>query len=69
MRVAAGTGRADIDGATVGEVVYTACQRFGPEFTALVQVCRIWRNGEAAAPTDPVGPGDEVAILPPVSGG
>ena len=69
VRVAAGTGRTEIDGDTVGEVVDNACTRFGPGFTALVQSCRVWRNGEPALHTDEVGPDDEVAILPPVSGG
>ncbi len=69
VRVAAGTGRTDVDGDTVGEVVATACARYGSDFTALVQSCRIWRNGEPALDGDAVGPDDEVAILPPVSGG
>ena len=69
VRVAAGTGRTDIDGATVGEVVANACALYGPEFAALVQSCRVWRNGEPALDADRVGPDDEVAILPPVSGG
>ena len=69
VRVAAGTGRTDVDGATVGEVVANACARYGPDFAALVQSCRVWRNGEPALDGDPVGPDDEVAILPPVSGG
>jgi len=38
-------------------------------FAALVQSCRVWRNGEPALDGDRVGPDDEVAILPPVSGG
>ena len=69
VRVAAGTGRTDVDGATVGEVVANACALYGPEFAALVQSCRVWRNGEPALDGDGVGPDDEVAILPPVSGG
>ena len=69
IRVAAGTGRTDIDGTTVGDVVANACARFGPDFAALVQTCRVWRNGEPALDDDQVGPDDEVAILPPVSGG
>jgi molybdopterin converting factor small subunit len=68
-RVAAGTGRASVDGSTVGEVVDAACARFGPDFAALVQTCRVWRNGEPATRDDVVGETDEVAILPPVSGG
>jgi molybdopterin converting factor small subunit len=69
VRVAAGTARTDVAGATVGAVVDAACARFGPEFAGLVQVCRVWRNGEPAERDDPVGDGDEIAILPPVSGG
>ena len=69
VRVAAGTGRVDIEGATVGEVVDRASERYGAEFTGLLQSCRIWRNGEPAEREDPVGADDEVAILPPVSGG
>ena len=69
VRVAAGTGRTEVDGVTVGEVVANACNRYGPEFAALVQSCRVWRNGEPALDGDAVGPDDEVAILPPVSGG
>lgn len=69
VRVAAGTGRAEVDGATVGEVVDNACARYGDEFASLVQHCRVWRNGEPAAMSDTVRGDDEVAILPPVSGG
>ena len=69
VRVAAGTGRAAVDGATVGEVVAAACERYGSEFAALVQSCRVWVNGEPALETDAVTDLDEVAILPPVSGG
>ena len=69
LRVAAGTGRTEVAGATVGEVVDAACARYGAEFAGLVQHCRIWCNGQPALPSDPVGDGDEVAILPPVSGG
>ena len=58
-----------VDGATVGEVIDAACARYGPDFAALVQTCRVWRNGEPATRDEPVGETDEVAILPPVSGG
>lgn len=65
----AGTGRTEVDGDTVGAVVANACAIYGPEFAALVQTCRVWRNGEPALDGDAVGADDEVAILPPVSGG
>ncbi len=69
IRVAAGTGRDAIPGSTVAEVLATAVDRYGSEFADLVPICRIWVNGEAAAPETEVGDDDEIALLPPVSGG
>ncbi len=68
-REAAGTDRAVFDGETVGAVLEQATARFGDEFRAVLATCRVWCNGEPAGRNDPVGPDDEVAVLPPVSGG
>ena len=69
-REAAGTGRDEVVGAeTVGAVLAEAGRRYGPSFVALLPTCRVWVNGEQADEATPVGPADEVAILPPVSGG
>jgi sulfur-carrier protein len=68
-RQAAGTGREELSGADVGQVLAAARDRYGAEFTEVLQGCRIWVNGEAADDATPVGPTDEVAVLPPVSGG
>ena len=68
-REAAGTGRDDADGATVGAVLDAAVQRYGPSFADVLATCRVWVNGEPAGRDDAVGPTDEVAVLPPVSGG
>lgn len=69
VREAAGTGEAEFAGTTVGEVLDHARVRFGPGFAEQLQLCRVWLNGEPADLDDPVGPSDEVAALPPVSGG
>lgn len=69
VRVAAGTGRAVFEGATVDEVLDNATQEFGDEFASLVPICRIWVNGRSAERTTEVTGADEVALLPPVSGG
>jgi len=70
IRVAAGgEGRATIDGGTVGEVIENAIDRYGLGFAELVPICRVWVNGKSADPTTPVSADDEVALLPPVSGG
>ena len=69
VREAAGTGSADFEGETVADVVAAAVEAFGSDFEALLTTCRVWVNGEPALEGDAVGPSDEVALLPPVSGG
>ena len=68
-REAAGTSRDTVAGATVGEVLSVATERFGPQFETVLRSCKVWVNGEAADHTTCVGDDDEVAVLPPVSGG
>ena len=68
-REAAGTGRDRVPGATVREVLEEACDRYGHDFAGLLETCQVWCNGEPTAPNAPVGDDDEIAVLPPVSGG
>jgi sulfur-carrier protein len=68
-REAAGLARDSIPGSTVAEVLAGARDRYGDEFAGVLTRCRIWVNGEAAEDTERVGDDDEVAVLPPVSGG
>ena len=68
-RDAAGTGRDDLPGTTVAEVLDGARERYGPEFRAVLDHCQIWCNGEPCELAHAVTDGDEVAVLPPVSGG
>lgn len=68
-REAAGTQRATIDAPTVGAVLDEARVRFGEGFAAVLASSRVWCNGEPTTPDAAVGPDDEVAVLPPVSGG
>jgi molybdopterin synthase sulfur carrier subunit len=68
-REAAGTGRAQFEGATVAEVLAAATTAFGTTFARVLPTCTVWVNGEAAEPSSTVLHGDEVAVLPPVSGG
>jgi molybdopterin synthase sulfur carrier subunit len=68
-REAAGTDRVEIDATTVGEVLNEARVRFGEHFTAVLASSRVWLNGEHTDDDDAVRAGDEVAVLPPVSGG
>jgi molybdopterin converting factor small subunit len=68
-REAAGRGRDVIEGATVAEVLDAAVLRYGDAFGAVLANSRVWCNGEPAELTEPVTDRDEVAVLPPVSGG
>ena len=69
LRELAGVSTAEVEGSTVGEVIDAAAARFGAGFKAGLGSAAVWRNGEQASISDPVGPSDEVALIPPVSGG
>ena len=68
-REAAGTNRDEVPGTTVGELLAEATRRYGQGFAALLPTCRVWVNGEQASSDTALVPTDEVAVLPPVSGG
>jgi len=61
--------RVDVEGATVGDVLRAAVARFGNTFADVVATSRVWVNGEPADDGTAVHDDDEVAVLPPVSGG
>ena len=69
LRELAGTPEADVAGETVSDVVAGAVAEFGSEFERGLAQARIWVNGDPAEASQPVSDLDEVAIIPPVSGG
>ena len=69
IREIAGVNQIDFDAETVREVVELAVEKFGPDFASILPACRIWVNGNPAKEDDKVFDSDEIAILPPVSGG
>jgi len=68
-REAAGTARITLPGQNVAGIIAAAEAQFGEAFSEVVAISNIWVNGEPAEPDDPVNDGDEVAVIPPVSGG
>jgi molybdopterin synthase catalytic subunit len=68
-RDAAGCREAEIDGDTVGAVLNAALERFGPLLGDVIATSAIWVNGEQADRAQAIRSSDELAVLPPVSGG
>jgi molybdopterin synthase sulfur carrier subunit len=68
-RAASGLSRDDVPGGTVAEVLDAARRRYGAAFVDVLDNCKVWVNGEPAEPSTSVTASDEIAVLPPVSGG
>jgi MoaD family protein len=70
-REVAGRAADEIEAQTLGELLDRATACYGPDFAAVLACSRVWVNGiePTGGRNTPVGSGDEVAVLPPVSGG
>lgn len=68
-REAAGVGTAQTEASSVADALEWAKVHFGESFSAVLAASRIWLNGEPADPVMQLSAGDEIAVLPPVSGG
>lgn len=68
-REAAGTKLVQMPGATVGDVLDAAVQIYGNDFGVVLGQSNVWLNGEPVNRDQNVTDADEVAVLPPVSGG
>lgn len=68
-REAAGTRQVDLTATTVDDALDQARARFGAAFSAVLDRSRVWVNGQPSEPSTALSDGDEVAVLPPVSGG
>jgi MoaD family protein len=69
LRELAGASEVEAEGRSAGEVVDALSGRFGERFAQIAAVGSVVVNGERASRTTAVAAGDEVALLPPVSGG
>jgi sulfur-carrier protein len=69
LREMAGAGRVEAEGDTVGEVVGALSERFGERFASVASAGSVVVDGERADASAALSEGQEVALLPPVSGG
>jgi molybdopterin synthase sulfur carrier subunit len=69
LREEAGAAEVEAVGSTVGEVVDELCGRYGEPFARIARAGSVIVDGERASPERPLGPSEELALLPPVSGG
>lgn len=69
LRELAGAGEVDVEAAEVHGVLEAMEKRFGRRFVEIMATGTVVVNGEIVGGDQMVGPSDEVALLPPVSGG
>jgi MoaD family protein len=69
LRELAGASEVEAEGSTAGDLADALSERFGERFAKIAAVGSLVVNGERASRTTAVTAGDEVALLPPVSGG
>jgi molybdopterin synthase sulfur carrier subunit len=69
LRELAGASEVEVEGATVGEVVAALSARYGDRFDKVARVGSVVVDGERASPDSALSGSEEIALLPPVSGG
>jgi MoaD family protein len=69
LRELAGASEVEAEGDTVGEVIQVLSARYGERFSRVAEVGSAVVDAERASRDTPLREGQEVALLPPVSGG
>ena len=69
LRELAGSSEVEAEGRTAGEVADALSDRFGDRFAQIAAVGSLVVNGDRASRSTVLADGDELAVLPPVSGG
>jgi molybdopterin converting factor small subunit len=68
-REAAGVSSVILPGRDVAGIIAAAEERFGDAFARILATSSVWLNGDAVDAATTVDDNDEVAVIPPVSGG
>jgi MoaD family protein len=69
LRELAGASEVDAEGSSVGEVIDDLASRYGERFASIVDAGSVVVDGERSSKEHLLGAGEEIALLPPVSGG
>lgn len=69
LRELADSGEVEAEGDTVGEVVDALVARFGDRFGSIARAGSVVVDGERAGRDAAISGSEEIALLPPVSGG
>jgi len=69
LRDLAGERVVDVPGASVEDLLRAAGERYGKEFESIARAGSVIVNGARSAPGSAVSEEDDVAFLPPFSGG
>jgi MoaD family protein len=69
LRELASASHVEAEGRTAGEVVDALSARYGERFGQIAAVGSLVVNGDRATRSTVLADGDELAVLPPVSGG
>jgi sulfur-carrier protein len=69
LRELAGTSELDMEASDVGALLDQLTEKLGPRFERIMQVGTVVVDGETVGRDRLLNPEDEVALLPPVSGG
>lgn len=69
LRELASASQVEVEGRTAGDVLDALSARFGERFAQIAAVGSLVVNGERAGRSTVLADGDELAVLPPVSGG
>lgn len=69
LRELAGASEVEAAGSTVDDLVAALSERYGERFAKVARAGSVVVDGERVASDRELADGDEVALLPPVSGG